>query len=446
MIARWRYAHFLLWHGDAAYRRIWFIAPQLLALAGVSWLLIETPKPSGSPPDWGKPALPTPERESARPTPAGAAADALRDRAKTDPAALAEIKAKAADGDAVMQFELATLYDPTLPITPHPLAPNAEMAKSLYLTSAKQGLVASEFNYGNFLAYGLAGTAADPETGLQWVVKAAKAGDLNAQRVAGNLYWNGIGAPKNKELALEWYRKAADRGDHYSIMMVGEAYWVGIPPFAKDHVESVKWFRKIASNPAFPAVARYVAVAYRDGDGVQKDHEEAVKWFRKAAEEGDHFAQREIADYYWAGTPPFEKDRVEAVKWYLKASVDPAYPLVWRTLGVAYRNGDGAPRDPQEAIKWFTKAAEAGDPFSAAELGIGYFLGNPPYARDDGEATKWLAIGAKSKTESLAQRLLGICYLEGRGVNRDPKLADFWLKQARANGDKEAGKLLRTLR
>ncbi len=443
MMARWRYAHFLLWHGDSAYRRIWFMAPQLLALAGAGWLLTsKPPAPSLPAPGWGKP-------QEQAPANGGVDADALRNRAMTDPQALAEVRAKAEAGDALMQFELASLYDPILPLKVTTLTKDMATALKFYRQSAEQGVAVAQGNYGYYLAFGTDGAPHDPQEGLKWVLKAANAGLANVQRVAGDLYWYGVGATADRVQAEEWYRKAADQGDAAGQADVGDGYWFGYPPYVQDRSEGLKWYRKAADNPESPSpgAARMIGVAYRDGlGGVAPDHATALHWFRKSADAGDSNAQAIIGDAYWDGTPPYQKDHVEAVAWYLKAAQNVAESGSARMVGDAYRDGDGATRNPAEAIKWYRRAAEKGDAYSAAQLGIGYFNGQSPYQRDDHEAVKWLQIAAKSSNEILAQRFLGICYYLGRGVDPDPRQGAYWLQQARDHGDREAARLLREFR
>jgi uncharacterized protein len=442
MTASWRYAHFLLWHGDSAYRRIWLVAPQLLALAGAGWLL--TSKPFAPPlpaPGWGKPQEQTAAMSDVE-------ADELRNRALTDPKALAEVRARAEAGDAHMQFELATLYDPILAYTATTVTKDMATALKFYRQSADQGFSVAQANYGLYIAYGKAGAPHDPQEGFKWVLKAANAGVVVAQRNAGDLYWYGTGVTADRIQAEEWYRKAADQGDGAGQADVGDGYFFGYPPYVQDRSEGLKWYRKAAENPDTPSAgaARMIGGAYRDGVGVAPDQATALHWFRKAADAGDSSAEGIIGDAYFDGTPPYQKDHAEAFAWYLKAAQDVEQSGSARMVGDAYRDGDGVARDPAEAIKWYRRAAEKGDAYSAAQLGIGYFNGQPPYQRNDLEAVKWLQIAARSADEILAQRFLGICYYQGRGVGPDPAQGAYWLQQARDHGDKEAGKLLRQSR
>ena len=78
--------------------------------------------------------------------------------------------------------------------------------------------------------------------------------------------------------------KAAEAGDAEAQCAIGEKYYFG-EGVEKDHKEAIKWFRKAVGQNY--ADAQYsLGVMYDNGEGVEKNHKEAVNWFRKAAEQG----------------------------------------------------------------------------------------------------------------------------------------------------------------
>jgi hypothetical protein len=50
------------------------------------------------------------------------------------------------------------------------------------------------------------------QAALQPYLDAAQAGDTNAMRMLGTMYYHGLDLPRNREEGLKWYRKAADSG------------------------------------------------------------------------------------------------------------------------------------------------------------------------------------------------------------------------------------------
>ena len=64
-------------------------------------------------------------------------------------------------------------------------------------------------------------------------------------------------------------------------------------------------------------------------------------------------------------------------------------------------------RDPKEAVKWFTAAAKQGYTQAQNNLGLCYLEGNG-VDQNPGEAVKWLTTAAKLGN-SLAQHNLATC-------------------------------------
>jgi hypothetical protein len=50
-------------------------------------------------------------------------------------------------------------------------------------------------------------------TGVQEYQEKAKAGDVNAMRMLGTMYYNGLNVPQDREKGLYWYRKAAEKSE-----------------------------------------------------------------------------------------------------------------------------------------------------------------------------------------------------------------------------------------
>jgi len=433
MTGRLLFAHAVLWRSDAWYRRAWYVAPQLAAVVAAGWLLTSggpgpINKPANVAENWGAPLS---QKELS------GAADALRDRAKTDPRAFESLKRLADLGDPLMQFGVGTLYDSTLNFSKL-AAPDMKEALKYYRAAAEQGHLFAAFNYGNALVQGR-GVPRDVAAGFPWLLKAANANITQAARLVGILYRDGNGVPPDKAMSLKWFRQAADKGDTYSAAEIGAAYWDGAPPYSKDPAEAVQWFLKAAADPKVvnPAINLGVnlGIAYRDGTGVQQDKAQSLKWFREAAEGGNTYAAAEIGAAYWDGAPPYAKDPTAAVEWFLKAAADPAEVYAARMLGVAYRDGTGAPPEKAVSLKWFRQAADRGDTYAAAEIGAAYWDGAPPYAKDPAAAVQWYLKAAADPAEVNAARMLGFAYRDGIGVQPDKTTSLKWFRQAADQGD-----------
>ena len=75
------------------------------------------------------------------------------------------------------------------------------------------------------------------------VVRAARAGDAEAQLEFGLMLDTGYWLIKNTKEAVEWWRKSAEQGNTKAQMLMGSAYLGGIK-IAKNLKESNKWFDK----------------------------------------------------------------------------------------------------------------------------------------------------------------------------------------------------------
>ena len=61
------------------------------------------------------------------------------------------------------------------------------------------------------------GVGKDEAAGARYTLRAAEAGDVDAQRNIGNDYYFGHGVAKDMVQSLAWYRKAAAQGDERAI-------------------------------------------------------------------------------------------------------------------------------------------------------------------------------------------------------------------------------------
>lgn len=136
-----------------------------------------------------------------------------------------------------------------------------------------------------------------------------------------------------------------------------------------------------------------LAFLYLDGRGVENDETKGAELLENVAEEGMADAQN--------------------------------------FLGNLYYQGRGVSCDNQKAMYWYQKAAESGQPYGWLNLGHMY---------EQGRGVAPNAAAAAGLMD--AQREIGICYKEGKGVKSDSNTAKKWLKKAVDQGDKEAKKVL----
>ena len=158
----------------------------------------------------------------------------LRDRAKNLSAAAkkaqAEIKSKAAKGDAAAQYALASQYEF-----------GSDGMKQNYKEAAKWYEKAAAKKYGD-AAYRLGhlyeGGGALPENmkqAAEWFRTGAYAGDTSAQAALGELYRTGRSVPQDDVTAYFWISLSAYNGNRAAM-----TDWQQNPPLTVDQIGDVK--------------------------------------------------------------------------------------------------------------------------------------------------------------------------------------------------------------
>jgi len=145
-------------------------------------------------------------------------------------------------------------------------------------TAANEGNTEAMIVYGMRLMQG-EGVDANTTEGLEWINKAADAGDTQAWYVLGVIYANEMGVELD-------FAKAGDADCQTSMGMLYEA-GDKIPSGVKaDGAEAAKWYQMAAEQDYTEAIWHLAKILGR-GIGVEQNDEEALVWFRRGAELGN---------------------------------------------------------------------------------------------------------------------------------------------------------------
>jgi TPR repeat protein len=134
---------------------------------------------------------------------------------------------------------------------------------------AEGGEAGAQFGLALVYDYGLQGSARDPEEAYRWYLKAAAAGDIDAQYFLGN-----------------WYRA---RSPH------------------PDGAEAVYWITTAAEQGHRTAQVT-LADLHLAGEGLAEDPEQAATWYARAAEQGSAIAHCGLARLYSGKVPGYRRD------------------------------------------------------------------------------------------------------------------------------------------
>ncbi len=303
------------------------------------------------------------------------------------------------------------------------------------LRAAKAGDAQAQFSLGCLYSDG-DGVEKNEREAVRWYRKAAEQRNADAQACLGDCYKDGVGVTENPTEAVRWYRKAAAQGHAGAQVVLGSCCECGIGT-EKDLREAVMWYRKAAEQG--DAVAQCcLGVCYENGNGVEVNSQEAVRLYRLAADQGDARAQFYLGVCYENGDG-VEVNPQEAVRLYRLAADQGDARAQW-CLGLCYESGNGVEENPQEAVRLYHLSAENGNAYAQNSLGQ-CFMNGIGVAEDKAEAARWWRDAAEQGLVD-AQRCLGQCYANGDGVTENKFEAVEWYRKAAEQGDAVAQYLL----
>ncbi len=152
--------------------------------------------------------------------------------------ALASARVKAAAGDPVAQFTLASLL--------YYGDKDTTQAVTWLRAAAAQGFSAAEFQLGQLHDFGF-GVAQDDAQAFAWYRKAAEHGSAPGQRVLGDFYRRGRHVSADPVEAARWYQRGADGDDIRAQYQLGEMYFTG-EGVARDYASAYLWFSLAAGQ------------------------------------------------------------------------------------------------------------------------------------------------------------------------------------------------------
>jgi TPR repeat protein len=161
------------------------------------------------------------------------------------------------------------------------------------------------------------------------------------------------------------------------------------------------------------------------------DPVKAYSWFELAAESGDPFAQAWMGDCCRTGAvdPP---DWVSAEWWYRRAAAQNhtgALMILAEALTAAEPNTQ---ETLAEVFGLWLAAASNGNAVAQRKVGMCYLDGRG-CPEDPVAAAQWFLLAAE-QSDAEAQYELGICYSEGRGVEENAEEAQYWASRAAYQG------------
>jgi len=306
-------------------------------------------------------------------------------------------------------------------------------AAEWYEKAANKGNIEGAFEMGELCHYGKLGNERRPEA-AKWYRMAAEKGHLDAQAQMGEL---ALG-----EEALKWLKIAAERGAGRAQRTLARKYAEGADGVPVDSVEAFRWYQRLATNDMHQGLfvneaVFHMGVMRATGRGVPRDEARALEDFRSSADW--LISAQNAVGYMLATGRGTAVNYPEAVKLFRQTSPQSTYARA--ALGTMYAAGHGVQQDFAEAMKWFAEARREHRPMfvslAAIAADVNFAIcafngwGTP---RDEPGAVNLFRKAARMH-DAQAQLNLGLCYLHGRVVRRDPYEAFMWFELARQQAE-----------
>jgi TPR repeat protein len=279
-------------------------------------------------------------------------AEAKRDT-QLDPASVAQLQTKAAQGFVKQEMELAAAY-----FAGRGVPKDLTQAAYWYRKAADQGNPGAQLNLAYMYTVGI-GVSADKAEAIRWYSRAASSNEAEAQVNLAVFYLQGDGVKQDTLEALRLLKSAADKGDGRADAYMGFADYMGFG-VPVNHTAAEAWFRAGVKQHD-PEAEFLLAVFDSQEPGRVPDLAGEARLMRLSAGAGY------VPAIYGLGLllvnhPDLPQTPHEA-KDLLLSAAGAGYWQSSAVLGILARDGLHVPKDQTEAYRWFRIAAlQGGEP------------------------------------------------------------------------------------
>lgn len=271
---------------------------------------------------------------------------------------------------------------------------------------------------GRALAHGLAqeGVGYDPQTGVDYLLRAAAMGSLQASGEAAYFVLNGYGKTKPDykrayDLA-KWQRFAPFVASPYALFVLGVCYGKGLAGLKVDKKRADAYLakaRKLAERNLSDPFGAVLAGALYLRKGKKN---EAVGWFERGSKKGALGAINNWANACLNGDG-VAQDRKEGIA-LLRKAAEWKFPEALYNLGRTLKDGD-----PERDTLW-REAADAG--FSEAAYALGWAMWNDGRPVDLEGALHYLRRAVEMENERATDKLGAVLLTVARATGGDLEL------------------------
>lgn len=186
-----------------------------------------------------------------------------------------------------------------------------------------------------------------------------------------------------------------------------------------------------AAKKGHPLAMMKLSVMYYNGEGVSANTKKSLKWMAKAADTNNINVLRALGNRYEKGLYGYEKDYQEAKKWY-RLAAEQGSTTAKKALAFLLYDDAQSERDYAESYRLLSSLVEEGDKGGKIlyYLGLCYYEGRG-VNRNASKAVDYLQQASFEQFAQIgimeAQYLLGLCYYQGDGIPKNYNRALYWM-------------------
>ena len=301
----------------------------------------------------------------------------------------------------------------------------------------------------------------DYEKGLKYLADGVQHNDPNSLYLQARIYEEGLyGIEPDEKKYIHYLKKAAKLGQDDALLDLGYYYYnkgkfddaldcfaqceldyVGvywcmatIYEVQKEDYQNALSYYQMAAEENFPDALERLAEAYLGDElGLERDEKTALKLFKRAAKLGNAAAQYNLGMAYACGYYGVTADKDKALFW-LKKSAKGENPMACVQMGLYNLYTVQTESAYKKAFEYFKSAYYMGEEEAVINLGLCYLQGKG-VERNPKEAVKCFREAVKRMNSGIAYYNLGLCYENGGGVRKDYKKAIEMYGKAVENGE-----------
>ncbi|WP_131064154.1 tetratricopeptide repeat protein [Raoultella planticola] len=268
--------------------------------------------------------------------------------------------------------------------------------------AADKGYVRAYYFVGNRYYNGI-GTKRNETEGINWITKAAVAGNVNAMERIYFLSKNKKSFNYNPDMALSWLVKSAKLGQSDAQYQLGIQFIEG-DLVKKNNTQGIQWIMKSIRNKNTDAMVYLSDIYYRKNEILPHDIELAIKYLKLAADLGS----ADAFDYLGVIYENEIKDYKQAV-YFFSHSVEKGNTNAMNNLAKMYYKGRGVSTDYKKSKELLISSAKLNNSDAQATLAECYYIPCSGYSQDYNESLKW-GLKASNNNDTSVYYTIGAIY------------------------------------